>query len=85
MSDETNTQPAKTMATSELASKAWSEFKDGTKALFGPVASLVTARTLWTAAIIAGLGFALGWTDIRVFGLSALWAGAGARQRTRWP
>ena len=82
MSDETNTQnttpaPAQKTATTELASKAWGEFKGGIVALFGPVASLITARTLWTAGAIVVLGFWLGWTDVKAFGLSALWTLVG--------
>lgn len=71
-----NTTPADSKPTADTrsqADKVWDNFK----AFFGPVASLVTARTLWTAAIVAALGFWLGWTDIRVFGLSALWAVIG--------
>ena len=79
MSDANDTQnttpaaPAAPAKSLDVAGWAWGKVV----ALFGPVASLVTARTLWTAAIIVGLGFWLGWTDIRVFGLSALWAVVG--------
>lgn len=79
MSDVNGTQnttpaaPAAPTKSPEVAAWAWSKVV----AFFGPVASLVTARTLWTAAIVAALGFWLGWTDIRVFGLSALWAVIG--------
>ena len=79
MSDETNTQnttPAAPAApTKSLDVAGWARAK--VVALFGPVSSLITARMLWTALGIVGLGFAIGWTDIRVFGLSALWAVVG--------
>lgn len=75
MADETNTatDPKPATDTRSQADKVWDSFK----AFFGPIGSLFTARTVWTAAIIAALGFWLGWTDIRVFGLSALWAVVG--------
>lgn len=52
---------------------AWKGMKD----FMAPVASLFTARTLWFAAALAGLGLLIGWNDIRLFGLSALWAVLG--------
>jgi len=89
MSDENGTQNTtpKATATGELASKAWGEFKSGVKALFGPVASLVTARTLWTIPALLVLGWITRtrdqktgewvWTDLHAFGLSVLWVIAG--------
>lgn len=89
MSDENGTQNTtpKATATGELASKAWGEFKSGVKALFGPVASLVTARTLWTIPALLVLGWITRtrdqktgewvWTDLHAYGLSVLWVIAG--------
>lgn len=58
---------------SSAASTAWASLR----AFFSPIASLFTARTLWFAAALAGLGLLIGWNDIRLFGLSALWAVLG--------
>lgn len=55
------------------AEKAWGYVT----AFFAPITSLFTARTLWFAAALAGLGLLIGWNDIRLFGLSALWAVLG--------
>lgn len=46
-------------------------------AFFAPIASLITARTLWTGLLLLGLGFAIGWKDVRLFLLSGVWAIVG--------
>lgn len=89
MSDETNTQnttpaaPAAPTKAPEVAAWAWSKVV----AFFGPVASLVTARTLWTIPALLVLGWITRtrdpktgewvWTDLHAFGLSVLWVIAG--------
>lgn len=68
---------AATQTEAKVASRAASAAWASLRAFFSPVASLFTARTLWFAAALAGLGLLIGWNDIRLFGLSALWAVLG--------
>ena len=47
------------------------------KSFFAPIDSLITARTLWLALLLVGLGVAIGWRDVRLFLLSGVWAIVG--------
>lgn len=46
-------------------------------AAFAPIASLVSMRTLYLALILVGLGFWIGFKDIKLFLLAIAWAIAG--------
>lgn len=63
--------PAVTNA--DIAAKVWS----WVVGFFGPIASLFTVRTLWTVGLLVALGFAFGWRDVKLFGLSAVWSVVG--------
>lgn len=65
--------PPSAVGNTNVASWAWNALK----AVFSPIASLVTARTLWLAALLVGLGLAIGWKDVRLFLLSGVWAIVG--------
>ena len=71
-----NPAAAPTMApttTPAVGAWAWARFK----AFFGPVGSLFTARTIWLAALLTALGVWIGWRDVKLFGLAAMWSIVG--------
>lgn len=55
------------------ADRAWDNIVEA----FSPIASLFTMRTVFLVALLAGIGFWIGWRDIKLFALSAAWAIAG--------
>ena len=65
--------PAAASSSQSLPDKVWERVKE----FFGPIASLFTVRTLWTVALLVALGFAFGWRDVKLFGLSAVWSVVG--------
>lgn len=51
--------------------------RDGVRDVFGPVMSIFSIRTLWLLGLLVALGFAFGWRDVKMFGLSAVWCVIG--------